>query len=116
MATAEDMDEVIDLHERFLDSCLKECLLASQDLLKILTKIMTTCLLFADQMIRFAAESEEAYIEKHGASTAASKLSSLAEQEAFIVYETGHEVYQSTLRKFVDTFDEQVEKLFDLCF
>lgn len=109
MATAEDMDEVIDLHERFLDSCLKECLLASQDLLKILTKIMTTCLLFADQMIRFAAESEEAYIEKHGASTAASKLSSLAEQEAFIVYETGHEVYQSTLRKFVDTFDEQVE-------
>jgi cytochrome c1 len=44
---------VLGLHERFLDTCLKQCLLASQDLLKILTKLMTTCLLFADQMKRF---------------------------------------------------------------
>ena len=54
---AGDMDEVMELHERFLDQCLKECLLASQDLLRVLTKIMTTCLLFADQMHRFAALS-----------------------------------------------------------
>lgn len=53
---AEDMDVVLDLHERFLDTCLKECLLASQDLLKILTKLMTTCLLFADHMQRFSLE------------------------------------------------------------
>ncbi len=54
---ANDMDQVMELHEKFLDSCLKECLLASQELLKILTKLMTTCLLFADHMARFMAEA-----------------------------------------------------------
>jgi gamma-tubulin complex component 2 len=57
MEAALDMDEVLGLHERFLDTCLKECLLASQDLLKNLTKIMTTCLLFADQVRRFSDSS-----------------------------------------------------------
>jgi hypothetical protein len=59
---AEDMDVVLDLHERFLDSCLKECLLASQDLLKILTKLMTTCLLFADHMQRFSPENSKSSV------------------------------------------------------
>jgi hypothetical protein len=53
---AEDLDEVMELHEKFLDTCLKECLLANQELLKILTKLMTTCLLFADQMQRFSVD------------------------------------------------------------
>lgn len=52
------MDEVLSVHEVFLDTCLKECLLASQDLLRILTKITTTCLLFADQMKRFSGSNE----------------------------------------------------------
>ena len=47
-----DMDQVLELHEKFLDTCLKECLLASQELLKVLTKLMTTCLLFADYMTK----------------------------------------------------------------
>ena len=57
LAEAVDMDEVLGLHERFLDTCLKECLLASQSLLANLTKIMTTCLLFADNMKIFAEQS-----------------------------------------------------------
>lgn len=56
LESATDMDQVLEIHEKFLDACLKECLLASQDLLKILTKIMTTCLLFADQMNKFNVE------------------------------------------------------------
>lgn len=56
---ATDMDQVLGLHERFLDTCLKQCLLASQDLLKTLTKLMTTCLLFADQMKRFVSSSND---------------------------------------------------------
>ena len=66
---AEDLDEVMELHEKFLDTCLKECLLASQDLLRILTKIMTTCLLFADQMQRFSGEHENKHT--HSSSTEA---------------------------------------------
>jgi gamma-tubulin complex component 2 len=56
---ATDMDQVLDLHERFLDTCLKQCLLASQDLLKTLTKLMTTCLLFSDQMKNFVSKSND---------------------------------------------------------
>lgn len=48
----------MELHEKFLDSCLNECLLASQELLKILTKLMTTCLMFADHMNKFMADEE----------------------------------------------------------
>ena len=54
LTSASDIDELHAAHENFLDSCLKECLLASQDLLRVLTKLMTTCLLFAEQMRRFA--------------------------------------------------------------
>jgi hypothetical protein len=51
---AQDMDEVLDSHEKFLDHCLKECLLASQELLNTLTKIMATCLVFADYVKVFS--------------------------------------------------------------
>ncbi len=59
MRYAEDMDQVMELHEQFLDCCLNECLLASQELLNTLTKIMNTCLKFADQMNRFALDEEK---------------------------------------------------------
>jgi gamma-tubulin complex component 2 len=52
----QDMDAILEIHEKFLDICLKECLLASQDLLKILMKLMTTCLLFTDHMIKFMSD------------------------------------------------------------
>ena len=42
--------QVIQFHQTFLDSCLKECLLTNPDLLKILTKLMMNCVLFANQV------------------------------------------------------------------
>jgi Gamma tubulin complex component C-terminal len=110
MSVAEDMDEVINLHEKFLDTCLKECLLASQELLKILTKIMTTCLLFTEQMHRFALESEGYNYDDHTFSrkNSVSREEFESEQETYINYETSHEVYKNTIKKFEDTFDEQV--------
>lgn len=92
MANAQDMDEVLALHEKFLDSCLEECLLASQGLLQILTKIMTTCLLFSDQMRRFSL------------STTSYKDS----QTLFINTETSHESFLRMLEKFNDAFDKQL--------
>ncbi|KAI9704729.1 MAG: hypothetical protein M1836_006509 [Candelina mexicana] len=41
------VDELMQDHVDFLDTCLKECMLTSSRLLKIHTKIMTTCTLFA---------------------------------------------------------------------
>merc|ERR1711871_1519108 len=44
------MDEVLHHHTELLNTVLKECLLTEKELLKTLNKIMTICLLFADQM------------------------------------------------------------------
>ncbi|GBG30056.1 Gamma-tubulin complex component 2 [Hondaea fermentalgiana] len=48
------VDELMKHHSEFLDTCLRECLLTHQGLLKTLAKLMTTCLLFAEQIGRFA--------------------------------------------------------------
>ena len=126
LAEARDMDQVLGLHERFLDTCLKQCLLASQDLLKTLTKLMTTCLLFADQMKRFVSSSKEVgELAAAAAATAVAggngigngsktKLKSSmskerdAAEERYIRQETGHPAFQSMLVKFEDTFNTQV--------
>jgi hypothetical protein len=50
MAAASDMDAVLTSHAELQDLVLKECLLTNQDLLKVLTKTMTICLLFAEQV------------------------------------------------------------------
>ena len=55
--------QVLICHTEFQDTCLKECLLTNQDLLKVLTKLMTTCLLFGEQEAKFL--SSVAIDEKH---------------------------------------------------
>lgn len=136
---AEDLDEVMEFHEKFLDTCLKECLLASQDLLKILTKIMTTCLLFADQMQRFALDGNgtmsgtttgegghalhtaavRTSLRGLGAKELAASLqlrqSRLRESAEFIQKESSHESFVRILNKFGETFDAQVSKCVFMC-
>ncbi|CAM9602626.1 unnamed protein product [Chrysoparadoxa australica] len=58
LRSAKTVDDVMKCHGEFQDTCLKECLLTSQELLKILTKLMTVCLYFADNMQKFARTSE----------------------------------------------------------
>lgn len=47
------VDDILTLHNDFVRRTLKECLLTNRDLIRILTKLMTTCLLFSDQMKLF---------------------------------------------------------------
>jgi gamma-tubulin complex component 2 len=44
------VDDVLRIHNDFVRRALKECLLTNWDLIRTLTKLMTTCLLFSDQM------------------------------------------------------------------
>mmetsp|Transcript_6119 Transcript_6119/g.9233 ORF Transcript_6119/g.9233 Transcript_6119/m.9233 type:complete len:1075 (-) Transcript_6119:183-3407(-) len=117
MGRAKDMDEMLNLHDVFLDTCLKECLLASQDLLRILTKITTTCLLFADQMKRFASTNEildpDLRGPMKGEADAAGRSSAVRQarirvQSEFIAREVSHDAYVRMLAKFSDTFDTQL--------
>ena len=123
LSEARDMDQVLGLHERFLDTCLKQCLLASQDLLKTLTKLMTTCLLFADQMKRFVASSKEAgdvaaaaassAATVKGAAAAAARRERDAGEARYIRQEAGHPAFQSMLVKFEDTFNSQLREFLE---
>ena len=56
----EHLDDVIRLHQEFQDSCLKECLLTDQSLLKVLNKILVVCLLFAAYMEQATKDLAEA--------------------------------------------------------
>jgi hypothetical protein len=46
-------DDILRAHRDFLDLCLKECLLTDPELLRVLTKLMTVCLTFANTVERF---------------------------------------------------------------
>ncbi|KAE9243257.1 Gamma-tubulin complex component 2 [Phytophthora fragariae] len=52
-ATAETVDDILEFQGEFLDICLKECLLTDPDLLRVLTKLMTVCMTFANSIERF---------------------------------------------------------------
>jgi gamma-tubulin complex component 2 len=47
------VDDVLNIHDEFVRRTLKECLLTNRDLIRNLTKLMTTCLVFSDQMTKF---------------------------------------------------------------
>ena len=66
------VDELMKHHTDFLDTCLRECLLTHQGLIKTLAKLMTTCLLFAQQIGRFA---EQLHIDEDSMKRAALQVS-----------------------------------------
>lgn len=47
------VDGIVDVHDAFLRCTLEACLLTNRELVRTLTKLMTTCLMFADQMKLF---------------------------------------------------------------
>jgi len=47
------IDDILVMHNSFLDECLKECLLTDQNLFRILTKLNQTTLFFSRIIFRF---------------------------------------------------------------
>jgi len=45
-----NLDDVLTYHADFLNSCLKDCMLTSPDLLKIVHKLMMVCVTFSNFM------------------------------------------------------------------
>ena len=52
------VDDVLYEHNKYLQKTLNECLLSNRDLVRTLTKLMTTCLLFSDQMKLFIEQTQ----------------------------------------------------------
>ncbi|ORX62322.1 hypothetical protein DM01DRAFT_1331765 [Hesseltinella vesiculosa] len=66
LAKVDTVDEVLQYHSDFLDSCLKECMLTNSKLLRIFNKIVSSCMKFANHMERFSQALQQAEDEHAG--------------------------------------------------
>ncbi|XP_017896863.1 PREDICTED: gamma-tubulin complex component 2 isoform X2 [Capra hircus] len=53
LRAASNIDDVLGHHTSFLDSCLKDCMLTSPELLRVFSKLMSVCVMFTSCMQRF---------------------------------------------------------------
>ena len=121
LQSVKTVDDVLQHHNTFLDKCLKECLLTNHQLLKILRKLMSTCLLFSQNIERFTesvkVEEEDSggYLyrapakkqkEKEREATRKKKLEVKAAHIQKIV---GQEVYVNMIKAFINHFDEKLK-------
>ncbi|OZJ06164.1 hypothetical protein BZG36_00995 [Bifiguratus adelaidae] len=53
LSSISTVDQVLQLHSDFLDTCLKECMLTNAKLLRIYSKLMSACALFTTYTERF---------------------------------------------------------------
>lgn len=81
LSSSKTIDDMISHHEGFQNIVMKECLLTNHGLLKILAKLMSTCLLFSEQMKRFF-DAAEIDIEFGATSTNARVRNQFSLQEA----------------------------------
>lgn len=51
--TEQTVDDILKVHNQFLERALEACLLTNRELVRALTKLLRTCLLFTEQMKRF---------------------------------------------------------------
>jgi len=53
----ETIDDLMELHKEFLEKTLEQCLLTTPAMIQSLTKLLSTCLLFAEQLKRFVEKT-----------------------------------------------------------
>ncbi|KAF9910919.1 hypothetical protein EC991_005093 [Linnemannia zychae] len=53
LAKVSTVDQVLQIHSDFLDTCLNQCMLTNSKLLRIYSKLMSTCIKFASYTDRF---------------------------------------------------------------
>lgn len=58
LSTVKNIDGVLEFHNDFLDRCLKDCMLTSPELLKIVSKLMAVCVTFCNCMARYNHSAE----------------------------------------------------------
>ncbi|ORY77709.1 Spc98 family-domain-containing protein [Protomyces lactucae-debilis] len=60
LSHVDTVDAVMQDHVDFLDTCLKECMLTNQRLLKVYAKLLKTCLAFASYIVLLSKHLEQA--------------------------------------------------------
>lgn len=123
------MEEVMKYHDKFLDTCLKDCLLEDKNILSELTNVVMCCSIFARLIGKFyksALLTQKEFHQKNismgykGISIAEKKKRLKEEQSNAIekVFFGGNVIFTDYIQKFSTSFDtrfkvllKQIEKL-----
>lgn len=121
LAKVKTVDEILELHNTFLDQCLKECLLTDQNLLKIVIKIVNCCFFFSRIMHKqtMTIQEEDTVLtaksmvldDKGGASAYCkyrqTKIKAERESAKRTITDSG---YKNMIDKFTRTFDSNLKQ------
>ena len=106
------VDTIISHHSHFLDASLKECMLRDPTLLKLLAKLLTICVVFADQTRLVANRVSEALaacpIPPTGGPLRQEQLLEASDSVERIVLASR---YSNHVRKLGTKFDDELRKL-----
>ncbi|KAK6353240.1 hypothetical protein TWF696_005218 [Orbilia brochopaga] len=106
IGSVKTVDELMQNHVDFLDTCLKECMLTNSKLLKIHAKIMQTCTMFAS----YTSHLSRALVSADpslGASSASSNHSLGSEEAAKV------DKLRDNLKKYEENFSRHLKILLD---
>ncbi|CAG8475833.1 4583_t:CDS:10 [Paraglomus occultum] len=97
LAKLSTVDQVLEYHTDFLDTCLKECMLTNAKLLRIFAKLTHTCVLFANYTDKFRKSLMALKSQTDGNNSGAVSL----------------EQQEKTLHKFEDNFLYHIKLLIE---
>ncbi|XP_064227920.1 gamma-tubulin complex component 2-like isoform X2 [Aotus nancymaae] len=62
LKSASNIDDVLGCHTGFLDPCLKDCMLPDPELLKVVSKLMSVCIMFTNCMQHLVEHADAAQL------------------------------------------------------
>ena len=103
------IDNVLTAHTDFLDKCLKDCMLTSREIIRLLTKLLNTCSSFSThvQQLTQQAEVQALQQERSAADIVTTSLSD-ALQATFSAEE-----FRSSIARFKKTFTDSLGHLME---
>lgn len=122
LSQSKSIDDIILNHDKFLDNCLKECLLHDSDTLVLLNEIIQTCLVYSKVIIKyynsFIADIKLNYDidyddKKSGLEYSKRKKMEIEkESKVFESIFSGDKFFE-TVEKFSSSFENRLEALLD---
>lgn len=113
LRAATTLDELLQHHAEFLDTSLRECMLRDAVLLKLLAKLLTICVIFADQTRIMMADVAHHLQANPLPPGGAARRARLRELSTLITQTTVKSKYHSNVVKLAAKFDEELKRLLD---
>eukprot|EP00474_Spongospora_subterranea_P002659 CRZ03117.1 hypothetical protein [Spongospora subterranea] len=108
------VDRVIEAHDQFLDTCLKECLLTNHNILQSLTSLLSSCLIFARNMNNYHASFELLELTQNATPISGSKRRKrLAMLSSQVMAAGQNSDYVEMIAKFLEKFDQKLTGLIE---